>query len=264
MTSEALDRRLEAAARVARAGGALARSYYERRGELAIERKGRQDLVSIADRAVEDLIRQELGGLFPEDDFLGEEGGGAGSDRTWVIDPIDGTANFLRGLPCWGVVIAYAIEGRPVIGVTHDPVHDELWVAGLGKGTTMNGRPVQVSGRTDPDSSCVGLSFNFKQTKESYVALVDGLISSGLDHRRMGSSALALCHTADGRIDGMAALKCNSWDVLAGLLLVTEAGGRATDWIDGASLTEPCGVLACTPALAGVMERATGLSLPGR
>ncbi|HET6468887.1 MAG TPA: inositol monophosphatase [Geminicoccaceae bacterium] len=262
MISHALDRRIEAAFRVGRMAGALAKDYFDRRHELAIEHKGLQDLVSLADRAVEELIRKELGALFPDDDFLGEEGGGVASDRVWVIDPIDGTMNFLRGLPYWGVVLAYAVDGRPVIGVTHDPVHDELWVAAEGRGATRNGVPIHVSGLVDPRAGCIGLSFNFKQPRGRYVDLIDGLIGEGFDHRRMGSSALKLCHTADGRIDGAVSLWCNSWDVLAGLLLVTEAGGRATDYTDGCSRTDPRAVLACTPSVADARERASGLMLP--
>jgi myo-inositol-1(or 4)-monophosphatase len=263
MTATDLDRRLEATARVCRAAGALARDFFERRQELVIEHKGRQDLVSAADRAVEQLIRDQLGALFPEDGFLGEEGGGVAGDRLWVIDPIDGTMNFLRGVPYWGVVIAYAVEGRPVVGATYDPVHDELWLAGLGRGTTRNGVPVRVSGLLDAHAGCIGLSFNFKQPRKRYVALIDGLTREGFDHRRMGSSALKLCYTADGRIDGTVSLHCNSWDVLAGLLLVTEAGGLASDYTADCPLTEPRGILACTPGIAAALERASGLRLGG-
>ena len=264
MSPADLDAREAAATRVMRDAGKLARQYFDRRGELTIELKGKQDLVSVADKSVEELIRRELGPLFPDDAFLGEEGGGTGADRVWVIDPIDGTMNFLRGLPYWCCVLAYVVNGRPEIALTMDPVHDELYVARRGRGATRDGAPIHVSTVTSPSSACVGLSFNFKQPAERYMAMMDRLTADGFDHRRMGSSALSLCHVADGRLDGTVALMCSSWDVIAGLLLVEEAGGYATDWIDGASLTDTRAIGACAPGIAAAFERGIGFSLPRR
>lgn len=250
--------RLLAATAVAREAGRLARRFYEAREKLAIEYKGYQDVVSRADRAVEELFRERLGGSFPEDDFLGEEGGGTVAERLWVIDPIDGTANFLRGLPYWAVTLAYVEEGRTEIGVTYDPVHDELFVARRGGGTTRNGEPVRVSGCTDPTRACVAVAFGFKQNSERYLRMVEGLTAHGIDHRRLGSSALKLCHVADGRLDGAASLRCNAWDVLAGILLVREAGGVGTEYADGCALDQPRGALACTPGIRAELERIVG------
>lgn len=258
-----LDRRQEVATRVAQAAGRLARDFFDRRHELAIERKGMQDLVSIADKSVEELIRRELGAAFPDDAFLGEEGGGGEAPRLWVIDPIDGTANFLRGLPYWCCVIAYVVDGVTELAFTMDPIHDELFVARRGRVATRNGRPIQVSGRDQANESCIGLSFNFKIPGERYVSLIDGLYRGGFDHRRMGSSALALCHVADGRLDGAVIPLCSSWDVIAGLLTVEAAGGLATRWTDGCSLTDTRGVAAAAPGVAAALERAAEVSLAG-
>jgi myo-inositol-1(or 4)-monophosphatase len=256
------DLRLLAACAIVREAGQLAHDYFLRRESLEVEFKGRQDLVSVADRAVEDVIRGHLTRSFPDDDVIGEEGGYAndrGGDRVWVIDPIDGTANFLRGVPYWSVALAYVVRGRTALAVTYDPVHDELFAAGRGHGATRNGHPIRVSGRTDAGKSAIGTAYAFKASMEAYLGLVDGLMRAGLDHRRLGSSALMLCHTADGRLDGVAMIYCQAWDVIGGLLLVEEAGGVASDFLSDAGLTVPGATFAGTPALRATLERLTGL-----
>jgi myo-inositol-1(or 4)-monophosphatase len=256
-----LDHRLAVATRVAAEAGRLAKGYFDCRHELEVELKGRQDLVSVADRAVEELIRDELGRAFPGDGFLGEEGGGAEADRLWVIDPIDGTMNFLRGLPYWCTVLAYVENGVVELGLTVDSVHGETFWARRGHGAFRDGVPIRVSGCTDPHQGCVALAFNFKQPAERYIEMMRRLTAEGFDHRRMGSSALKLCHVADGRLDAAVTLWCSSWDVIAGLLLVEEAGGLATRFTDGHRLTETRAVAACTPGIAEAFERATGLAM---
>lgn len=262
MNAQELDARLEAVTPVVRAAGRLALQYFNDRAGLTIEHKGQQDLVSIADRAVEDLIRRELAALFPDDAVLGEEGGGGGdADRTWVLDPIDGTFNFLKGIPCWGVVAAYVVDGRTVIGLTYDPVHDEMFVARSGGGTFRNGAPVRVSGNPTVDTSCLALAYSFRQDRDTYVRMVDAALAHGFEHRRAGSTAIQLCWVADGRCDGFATLHCSSWDCLAGLILVEEAGGVATDYVRDYGLLAKGGVVACTPALASQLETISGLRL---
>jgi myo-inositol-1(or 4)-monophosphatase len=256
------DLRLLAACAIVREAGQLAHDYFLRRESLEVEFKGRQDLVSIADRAVEDVIRGHLTRSFPDDDVIGEEGGyvnDRGGDRVWVIDPIDGTANFLRGVPYWSVALAYVVRGRTALAVTYDPVHDELFAARRGHGATRNGHPIRVSGRTDAGKSSIGTAYTFKASMEAYLGLVDGLMRAGLDHRRLGSSALMLCHTADGRLDGVAMIYCQAWDVIGGLLLVEEAGGIASNFLGDAGLTVPGPVFAGTPALRATLEGLTGL-----
>ncbi|MCB2054723.1 MAG: inositol monophosphatase [Geminicoccaceae bacterium] len=254
-----LDRRYDAACRIAREAGAVALDYFRRRDELAVEHKGVQDLVSNADREVEKLIRAELGRLFPDDAILGEEGGGDEAARLWVIDPIDGTANFLRGMPYWSMVLAYVVDDVTEIGITMDPLHDELFAARRGRGATRNGRTVRVSGRAGPAESCVGLSFNFKQDGQAYARMIGRLNAARFDHRRSGSTALALCHTADGRIDATLSLDCNSWDCLSGLILVEEAGGLATRYTDGHTLLDRRAIAACTPGIAGHIRDAADI-----
>ncbi len=261
MDSSELDARLDAAVDVIRAAGSRARDFYLRRDELSVEQKGLQDLVSIADREVEALIRAQLGQAFPDDAFLGEEEGGREAPQLWVIDPIDGTSNFLRGIPYWCVVLAFVVDGVTELGLTYDAVHDELFVARRGQGAKRDGAPITVSGRTSPTEACFALSYNFKTPPEDYEELLAGMLSHRLDHRRMGSSALSLCHVADGRLDGLLCLNCNSWDVLAGLILVEEAGGLATVYRKGHTLLDRRAVAATTPGLADVVTSISNIPL---
>ena len=263
MTDRDFDVRLRTAQAVAREAGKLAFDYFSKRAQLEIEHKGMQDLVSVADRAVEDLIRKRLSDAFPEDDLLGEEGGGAArrpGAGLWVIDPIDGTANFLRGMPYWSVALAYVKDDRVEIGVTYDPMHDDLFWARRGGGAHRDQAPIRVTGCTDPKRAVIGSTFTFKMGVERYVALLESILRAGSDHRRMGSTALMMCHVADGRLDGCATGYCNSWDVIGGLLLVEEAGGVASDFIADNGLLDAGRALAGTPGLQATLEPLIGRS----
>jgi myo-inositol-1(or 4)-monophosphatase len=258
MTDRDLDLRLFTARAVAREAGKLAFEYFSRRAQLQVELKGMQDLVSAADRAVEDLMRTRLSGAWPDDDLLGEEGGGAAPGPgagLWVIDPIDGTANFLRGMPYWSVALAYVRNERVEIGVTYDPVHDELFSAQRGGGAHCNHAPMHVSRCTDPQRGIIGSTFTFKMGIERYLALLEGILRAGSDHRRMGSTALMMCHVADGRLDACVTGYCNSWDVIGGLLLVEEAGGVTSDFIAENGLLAAGRALACSPGLQAPLRQ---------
>jgi myo-inositol-1(or 4)-monophosphatase len=262
MTDRDLEVRLLTACAVLREAGHLARDYFIKREQLAVEHKGVQDLVSIADREVEGLIRTRLATAFPDDGLLGEEHGGDDGGEAgrsagglWVIDPIDGTANFLRGMPYWSVALAYLVDGRTEIGVTYDPVHDDLFWARRGAGAYRNERAIRVSERTDPKQAVLGSTYTFKMAVADYVRLIEGILRAGADHRRMGSTALMMCHVADGRLDGCVTGYCNSWDVIGGLLLVEEAGGVASDFIADNGLMAAGSALACTPGLQETLAR---------
>ena len=261
MTDAALAQRFDAGWKILHAAGKLALDYFHRRDDLVIEKKGRQDLVSIADQAVERAIRGELERTFPNDAIIGEEDGAsedyAAAPGVWVLDPIDGTSNFLRGMPYWCCVMAYSVNGVTEVGLTYDPVHDELFACRRGQGATRNGRPIRVSERGVAEA-CVGLSFNFKQDGDAYAAMIGRLNAMGFDNRRSGSTALHLAHVADGRLDACVTRDCQSWDVLAGLALVEEAGGVASRYTKGASLMDRRAVLATTPGLQRAVEEAAG------
>ena len=262
MTLPDLDAQLAAAVPIVRDAGRLALRYFHERETLTIEHKGQQDLVSIADRAVEDFLRERLAAAFPGDAVLGEEGGGGdGAARTWVLDPIDGTFNFLKGIPCWGVVAALVIDGKIAIGLTYDPVHDEMFTARRGGGTQRNGKPVRVSGNQGVDTSCLAVAYTFKQPREAYVSMVESALRLGFEHRRCGSTAIQLCWVADGRCDAFLTQYCSSWDCLAGLILVQEAGGLASDFIVDHGPLGKGAVAGCTPALAAEVGDLLGVRL---
>ena len=259
------ERRFEAGVAAVRKAGAHALHLFDRRDELVVEKKGRQDLVSRADRESETIIREHLAAQFPDDGFLGEEFGLAGSkERMWIIDPIDGTANYLRGIPCWGVLLAYVENGRPLLSFTYDPVHDQLWTAQAGQGAFRDGKPIRCADTTTPDEATIALSFNFKVDPHSYTTMLAAAIAKGIDHRRMGSTALKLAYVADGRFDGSISMLTNSWDVVPGLLLVKEAGGCIVDFTaNGHPYDRPRPAAACAPGLRGAIEEITGLTLDG-
>ena len=234
---------------------------------LTIEHKGQQDLVSIADRAVEELIRQRAGGAFPGR-RRARRGGrrrAATADRTWVLDPIDGTFNFLKGIPCWGVVAAYVVDGGTVIGLTYDPVHDELFVARRGGGAFRNGTPIRVSGQPTVDTSCLALAYSFRQPDEELCAHGRcGDLDAGLraPSRRLHRHPAVLgCRRALRRLRHAVLLVLGR---LAGLILVEEAGGLATDFVGDYGLLGKGGVVACTPGIGAQVEAISGLRLQSR
>ena len=264
MTDSALAHRFDAGWKILHAAGKLALDYFHRRHDLVIEKKGMQDLVSIADQAVERAIRGELTRTFPADAIIGEEDGASedyqAAAGAWVLDPIDGTSNFLRGMPYWCCVMAYSVNGITEIGLTYDPVHDELFACRRGEGATRNGQPIRVSQRPVGEA-CVGLSFNFKQDGDAYAAMIGRLNAMGFDNRRSGSTALHLAHVPDGRLDACITRDCQRWDVLAGLALVEAAGGIATTYTRGATLLDRRPVMACAPQLEAEIIEAAGFPL---
>jgi myo-inositol-1(or 4)-monophosphatase len=255
-----LEMRLLGASAIAREAGRLAgRHFRDRPKTLQIDFKGDQDYISAVDAEVEALIRTRLHEAFPEDSFYGEEGGGDFGSTAWVVDPIDGTANFMRGIPLFCISIAFVREGQALIGIIYDPVHDELYAAQSGRGATLDGLPMRISGLMDMRQSTVEAGWSTRLPHDRYTALVQTLKEAGAGVRRGGSGALALAYVADGRIDAYCELHMNSWDALAGLVLVQEAGGWTNDFLADNGLTQGSPILACTPALKEPLVRAMGL-----
>jgi myo-inositol-1(or 4)-monophosphatase len=205
------------------------------------------------------LIRTRLRDAFPGDTFFGEEGGGEFSDSVWVVDPIDGTANFMRGIPQFCVSIAFVRHGRTQIGVIYEPVGDELFAAARGCGATLDGAALRVSGLNNIRHSTIEAGWSTRLPLERYVEIVSRLTQAGAGVRRGGSGALALAYVAAGRVDGYCELHMNAWDALAGLLLIEEAGGWTNDFLGGEGLTGGNPILACTPELAGTLVELTSI-----
>lgn len=220
--------RCEAAVEIARSGGALALAYFRRLDTLTIEDKGPQDFVSDADKDVEKHVRKLITESFPDDGIVGEEDAPKASKTgfTWVIDPIDGTANFIAGIPAWVVVIAVVENDTTVVGVTIDPIHDEIYVAERGQGATKNGVPLIC----DPDRTLqrgsISTGFSNRLAKAPTLALIERVLAQGGVFHRNASGALSLAYVAAGRLNGYIEQHMNAWDCLAGQLLIEEAGGR--------------------------------------
>ena len=250
-----------AAQKIARKAGELAHDFFLRRRLLAVESKGVQNYVSQADRTVETLIFDELRQEFPSDALLGEESASsftADQDRAWVIDPIDGTHNFLRGVRYYCISIAYIESGRRQIGVVFDPEHDELFFARRGHGAwcaRADGEErIKVAACTSLKRAFVALGHHDRFPEPKYIAVRQALMDEGSAVRNMGAGALQLAHVAAGRFDAFIELSLNAWDALAGVLLVEEAGGYAAPFPGRGGLLEPAPVLACAPGIADALK----------
>ncbi|MCB8822236.1 inositol monophosphatase family protein [Microvirga rosea] len=265
VVAESLDEgaglRLPVACAAAREAGFLARRRFNGRpGLSSINLKGHQDYLSAVDAEVEGLLRSRLLSSFPDDSFFGEEGGGSFDNNVWVVDPIDGTANFVRGIAQFCISLAYVRDGKTQIGIIYDPMADELFVAERGRGATLNGEPIRVSGLDDIKSSTIEAGWSNRLPFSRYVEMVARLLDDGAGIRRGGSGALALAYVSAGRIDGYCELHMNSWDALAGMLLIEEAGGWVNDFLANDGLRDGNSVLGCTPGLRNSLTRLTGVA----
>ena len=254
-----LSGRLALAHSIADTAGALALGFFEQRGALTVEHKGLQDLVSKADRDVETLIRTRIAEAFPQDTILGEEHGGTPGESVWCIDPIDGTTNFLRGLPHWAISIAFVHQNVPQLGVIWGPRLDERFAAQRGKGATLNGQPIHVSKVDRLDQAVVAFGSSRKTAQGPYLAALGSLLSAGIEYRRLGSATHNLCQVACGRLEGYYEGKLSPWDAAAGLLLVTEAGGRTNDYFANDGMRSGNAVLATNGLLYDALSQATGV-----
>src|SRR5262245_63708537 len=218
MRKEELDAREEALVAVAREAGALARELYSK--PIDVKLKGKQDFITEADGQVESLIVERLKARFPGDAFLGEEGGATGSgEALWVIDPIDGTANFAHRIPHFCVSIAFMSAGELALGAISAPMYGELYRARRGRGAFVNNRAMRVA-ETDIERAVIELGWSSRRPTRAYTALVERVLATGATFLRAGSGALGLAYVADGRTHGYCELHINSWDTLAGLLMV--------------------------------------------
>src|SRR5688500_2239047 len=256
--TEELDAREQALVAVTREAGELARELFSK--PIAIKLKCKQDYITEADGQVERMIVARLKARFPGDAFLGEEGGASGTagGPLWVIDPIDGTANFAHGIPHFCVSIAFMAGTELALGAIAAPMYNELYRARLGRGAFLNDRAMRV---TDADikQAVVELGWSSRRPVRAYTALVERVLATGATFLRAGSGALGLAYVADGRTHGYCEMHINSWDTLAGLLMVREAGGWTNDFLGSDGLTRGNAVLACAPGLKDALVAATGV-----
>jgi myo-inositol-1(or 4)-monophosphatase len=206
------------------------------RDDLTITHKGEINLVTAADQAAEDYLRERLSAERPDDAILGEEGGGEiSNDRVWVVDPLDGTTNYAHGYPAWCTSIALMSDGRSVLGTVYDPTRDELFSAQLGSGARLNGRRLAVSRQSALDQAFIttGFPYDLRERSAEVLQPFNAMVRKTLGVRRPGSAALDLCYVAAGRFDGFWEFGLFPWDTAAAALMVSEAGGMVTDRAGG-------------------------------
>lgn len=234
-----------------------------RRNLGALEGKNPMDYATKADHAVEALIRERIRNRFG-DPVIGEEDGGDPADLVWVVDPIDGTVNYIHGSPRWCISIALISGGVIESGVINAPDERRLFTARRGGGAFLNGTPMRVSNLGHGASPVVELGWSPRRPIEHYAELIQRLIADKIEFRRHGSGALGVADTASGQNDGYMELHINAWDVLAGIVLVREAGGWSNDFLAGDGLTKGNPIIVCTPEICSrFLVAATGLLTPG-
>jgi myo-inositol-1(or 4)-monophosphatase len=220
-----------AMAEIAREAGALLMAYFHQ--HVKVEYKGDADLVTIADRQSEILIRERIKTLWPSHDVLGEEQGliDTGSNYRWYVDPLDGTTNFAHGFPVFCVSLALQHKNQGIAGVVYDPTRDELFAAEKGSGAYLNRQRIHVSKTADLAECLVATGFpSHKRHKNPNIYFYHQITLRTHGVRRAGSAALDLCCVASGRFDGFWEFNLNPWDTAAGVLILEEAGGKVTDF----------------------------------
>lgn len=220
--------RLDAAKTIAKDAGEMALAFFKDISALVIEQKGVQDLVSNADKDVETFVRQQIAQNFPDDGIVGEEYDNVegSSGYTWVIDPIDGTANFVTGIPEWCVILACVHDDETKVGVIFEPSYGELFWGAKGEGSYVNDRPMKTSPTKGFHDGNTGVGMNSRTATHQVVSFVGDLVSRGGLFYRNASGGLMLAYVASGRLIGYSEPHMNAWDCLAGQLLVAESGGR--------------------------------------
>jgi myo-inositol-1(or 4)-monophosphatase len=219
--------RLDFAKKLTKKAGEKALVYFQSIGDLVVQQKGAQDLVSNADLEVEVFIRKHIAESYPNDGIVGEEHANVEgtSGYTWVIDPIDGTANFLTAIPSWCVVLACVHDDQTKLGVVYEPSHNEMFWGAMGTGAFLNDKPMQVSPSTTLSVGSTGIGMNGRTAADLTVSYIKKLVDRGGVFYRNASGALMLSYVAAGRLIGYAEPHMNAWDCLAGQLLIAEAGG---------------------------------------
>jgi len=243
---------LNIAIRAARSAGNVIIRNLGKLDTLAVHTKDRNDFVTEVDRQAEQEIIYILRKAFPAHGILAEESGfQEGDEYQWIIDPLDGTTNFLHGFPQFAVSIALRHKGRLDQGVVYDPLRQEIFSASRGAGATMNDQRLRVTNRKTLEGSLLGTGFPFKsqQHLEVYLEMFRALFPQTAGIRRAGSAALDLAYVASGRLDGFWEIGLSIWDMAAGVLLIQEAGGLAGDFSGGHDHLESGNIVAGNPKL---------------
>jgi len=239
------------ATRAARNAAKVVMRYLGRIDDLSIELKSKNDFVSQVDRQAEAEIIQVLQETYPAHAILAEESGDNGNDSEyqWIIDPLDGTTNYLHGFPQFAISIGLLHKNRLTAGVVFDPLRNELFTAARGEGAHLNERRIRVTPQRGLEGALIGTGFPFRQQEhlETYLDTFRAIHKDTAGIRRAGSAALDLCYVAAGRLDGFWELGLSPWDMAAGVLIIREAGGIVTDFSGEGHYLETGNVIAATP-----------------
>lgn len=249
------------AARAARSAGNVILRYMNRIDGLNVVEKQQMDFVSEVDKLAEAEIIKELRRAYPDHAILAEESGAIGKGPlTWVIDPLDGTHNYLRGIPHFSVSIALLEKGVPIHAVVFDPLRDELYTASKGDGAYINDRRMRVSKRENLGGAMIATGFPYRQREHlgPQLDMTRAILGQAEDIRRSGSAALDLAYVAAGRYDGYFEIGLKPWDMAAGVLLVHEAGGRYCDFAGRDGIPASGNIIAGNLNVAKAMVDAIG------
>lgn len=258
---------LNIAIRAARSAGALIVRQLERVDSLNVTAKGHNDFVTEVDQRAEQIIIDTIHKAYPDHGILAEESGQQGSDEfVWVIDPLDGTTNFLHNFPHFAVSIALEHRSQILHGVVFDPVRQELFTASRGEGAQLDNRKMRVSREKDLDSALLGTGFPFRELSnfDEYLSTLQAFMPNCAGIRRAGSAALDLAYVAAGRLDGFWEFGLKRWDIAAGALLIHEAGGFVSDPFGGEKYLDCGDVVAGNPKIAKKMLQTLHPLIAGR
>ena len=247
------------AIRAARRAGSLMIRRLNQLDTLEVAEKGRNDFVSDVDRLAESAIIEVIKDHYPDHAILAEESGAEGDhEYTWIIDPLDGTTNFLHGFPVFSVSIAVAQNGELQHGVVYDPLRQEIFSASRGQGAQLDERRIRVSKRTSLKGALIATGFPYRMTEahmDRYLGMLRAVMLETSGVRRPGSAALDLCYVAAGRVDGFWELGLSKWDVAAGALIIREAGGRISDFDGTDGYLESGNVVAGAPKIYAALSK---------
>ncbi|OGI42247.1 MAG: inositol monophosphatase [Candidatus Muproteobacteria bacterium RBG_16_64_11] len=243
---------LNTAVKAARSAGKIIMRHSHERDRLTIATTGRNDFVSQVDHRSEAAIIDVIRKTYPRHAILAEESGRhAGHEYEWIIDPLDGTTNYLHGYPQYAVSVAVYHQGKPYQAVVFDPMRDELFTASRGAGAQLNGRRMRVSAVSHLDGALLATGFPFKSMAflEPWIETFRVLLPRTSGVRRAGSAALDLAHVASGRLDGFWEFGLKPWDMAAGCLLIEEAGGRVGDFAGQGNYLDSGNLVAGNPKI---------------
>lgn len=250
---------LNIAVRAARRAGELIVRSLNRLESLKVSSKGRNDFVSEIDHAAEREIIATIRKAYPSHAFFAEESGQSGSgDTVWIVDPLDGTTNFLHGFPVFAVSIACQQRGRLEHAVVYDPLRQEIFTASRGAGAHLDNRRIRVSGQRTLDGALVATGFPYRSNTrylDAYLAMLRTMMQSTAGIRRPGAASLDLAYVAAGRVDGFWEIGLSPWDTAAGTLLITEAGGHVGTLV-GAEYRQGGNIVAGNPKVYAALVEA--------